>query len=167
MLAEKKRILIVLGVLFLVSGCSRKASEPETTGAILESVNEESSAEKESAAETEQERESAAAESEEHETKEGRADVTEGTEAPSFVGALTEQDVEEARKAAEAYYETAYRKAENLVLAKEEVYAMYAVDDIPGNVIIFQGNEAGASSLIRYIVLKKSSEGWIVVNEGY
>lgn len=171
MLIGKKRIMIIFGVLLLISGCGKKTSEQEitdTTDTVWEAGNEETSATKERVTEAKEESDKATTEMEGFETEGERESVTAETEKFSFVGALTEQDAEESKKAAEAYYETAYRKAENLILAEEEMYAVLCpTGGVPGEVVIFQGNEEGNPSLTRYIVLRKSDDGWTVENEGY
>lgn len=84
-----------------------------------------------------------------------------------FTVALSDDEIEDALKVAEAYYEKVGQQVNELLLADEEIYTMFSIqENSVGRVLIFQGEDSKIG-VNRYIVLEYISEEWTVKNEGF
>lgn len=84
-----------------------------------------------------------------------------------FTVALSEDEIADALKVAETYYEKVGQQVNELLLASEEIYAMFSIqEDAVGRVLIFEGEDSKIG-VNRYIVLEYISEEWTVKNEGF
>ncbi len=84
-----------------------------------------------------------------------------------FTVALSEDEIADALKVAETYYEKVGQQVNELLLASEEIYTMFSIqEDAVGRVLIFEGEDSKIG-VNRYIVLEYISEEWTIKNEGF